>query len=180
MKLVIGLWLCCWVSGALAQRGVYATQAELLSEYLPAATQHSLWLQESQRTIAEAIWQRKLPLRISYHQQGDTSLWVMREIGKEQPITIGVIVAANKINAIKVMEYRESRGGEIRHNFFTRQFKQLGLAADQQLDKPIDGISGATLSVRAMKKIARLSLYLASQIAAPVSPSTTRPSTVKP
>ena len=153
MKLLIGLWLCCWVSGALAQRGVYATQAELLSEYLPNAIEQTLWLQEPERELAESIWQRKLPLRINYHQQGDTSLWVMREIGKEQPITIGVIIQANKIKAIKVMEYRESRGGEIRHNFFTRQFSQLGLQKDQQqLDKPIDGISGATLSVRAMKK----------------------------
>ena len=172
MKLLIGLWLCCWVSGALAQRGVYATQAELLSEYLPNAIEQTLWLQEPERELAESIWQRKLPLRINYHQQGDTSLWVMREIGKEQPITIGVIIQANKIKAIKVMEYRESRGGEIRHNFFIRQFNQLGLEADQQqLDKPIDGISGATLSVRAMKKIATLSLYLASQIPAVPSAS---------
>jgi Na+-transporting NADH:ubiquinone oxidoreductase subunit NqrC len=34
---------------------------------------------------------------------------------------------------------------------------------DRQLDRHIDGISGATLSVRAVKKLALLALYLHKQ-----------------
>ena len=63
-----------------------------------------------------------------------------------------------------MLSFRESRGSEIRHDFFTHQFKQTGLTNELQLDKHIDGISGATLSVRAMSKIARISLYLDQQI----------------
>ncbi|WP_062060623.1 FMN-binding protein [Cellvibrio sp. OA-2007] len=147
-----------------AQRGSYITEAELVAQYLPSATAKTLWLQGEQRTTAEAIWKRKLPLRISYQQVDNTTLWVLQEIGKEQPITIGVVITDNRIKTIKVMEYRESRGGEIRYDFFTKQFLDAELQDDMRnLDRNIDGISGATLSVRAMKKIATLALYLHQQ-----------------
>ena len=38
-------------------------------------------------------------------------------------------------------------------------YKQLALTDDLDLDKPIDGISGATLSVRALNKTARMALF---------------------
>ena len=48
-------------------------------------------------------------------------------------------------------------------------FSPVNLAAWQYppqhaLDQHVDGISGATLSVRALKKIARISLYLEQQL----------------
>ena len=58
----------------------------------------------------------------------------------------------------------EIRGDEIRHDFFTQQFKQARLKTDNQLDRTIDGISGATMSVRALTKLARLALFLSTQI----------------
>jgi hypothetical protein len=64
---------------------------------------------------------------------------------------------------LRVLEFRESRGWEVRYPFFTDQFGGIGLRPDLQLDRPIDGISGATLSVRALKKLARLALYLTQQ-----------------
>ena len=54
----------------------------------------------------------------------------------------------------------DMRGWEVRHSFFTDQFKDAIIKPDLQLDKSIDGISGATLSVRALRKLARLALFL--------------------
>lgn len=70
----------------------------------------------------------------------------------------------NKIESIKVLAFRESRGWEVRHPFFTDQFSDAALKENKQLDKHIDGISGATLSVKAMTKMARLALFLHQEI----------------
>ena len=77
-----------------------------------------------------------------------------------KPITTGLVINEDRVERIRVLEYRESRGGEVRHPFFTGQFKGAGLTEEHRLDRPIDGISGATLSVRALKKLAALALYL--------------------
>ena len=61
------------------------------------------------------------------------------------------------------MAFRESRGWEIRHDFFTAQYRGLGLAADGALSREVDGITGATLSVRAVNRAARLALWLAAR-----------------
>ena len=88
----------------------------------------------------------------------------MNETGKTQPITIGIIIDNGKISLLKVLAFRESRGWEVKHDFFTDQFKQATLDKNLNLDKPIDGISGATLSVRALTKIAKLALFFDQQI----------------
>ena len=94
-----------------------------------------------------------------YWQSGDRSVWILNEIGKEQPITFGVVIQAGKIERVKVLAFRESRGGEIRHPAFTQQFKDATLVG-KALDRHIDGVSGATLSVWAMTAVTRLALYL--------------------
>ena len=86
------------------------------------------------------------------------SVWILEEIGKTQPITFGVVVQDSKILTIKVLAFRESRGWEIKQEFFTGQFLQASMDDDLHLDRSIDGISGATLSVQAMTRIARLAL----------------------
>ncbi len=65
---------------------------------------------------------------------------------------------------VNVLVFRESRGWEVRHDFFTDQFKQAGLKDNHQLDKTIDNISGATLSVRAVRKLAQIALLLDQQL----------------
>ena len=61
---------------------------------------------------------------------------------------------------LRVMTYRENRGGEVSTPAFTDQFDGVALAADGVLDANIDGISGATLSVQALTRMASLALYL--------------------
>ena len=100
--------------------------------------------------------------RVRYWQQGERSVWVLDEIGKEQPITSGIVVDGGRIALVKVLVYRESRGGEVRYPRFTDQFIGATLAAGSELDRSIDGISGATLSVWALTRLARLALYFDS------------------
>jgi hypothetical protein len=88
----------------------------------------------------------------------------MEEIGKESPITVGIHIKQQAIVKTKVLVYRESRGDEVRHDFFTDQFKMARLTSERQLDRHIDGITGATLSVRALTKLSRIALYLDSKL----------------
>ena len=119
-----------------------------------------LWIIKSLKPSIYNILGHSLgSLRIRYWAKDGKTVWVLNEIGKEHPITVGFVVKENKIQRLKVLIFRESRGGEVRHPFFTNQFKQITTNASNNLEKNIDGISGATLSVTALKKLARLALY---------------------
>ncbi len=124
-----------------------------------------LWISGELRDKAEQILQhRPHALRTRYWQRGKRSAWILDKIGKERPITVGIIIDDNQIETIKILIFRESRGWEVKHPFFTDQFKQAQLQPDLRLDKNIDGITGATLSVRAVTKLSRLALYFHQQI----------------
>lgn len=120
-----------------------------------------IWLTGDRKTqVHEILGHDYATLRVRYWLQDARSAWVLEEIGKEQPITAGFIVKDGALESVRVLAFRESRGWEIRHPFFTDQFAAATLDARGRLSKPIDGISGATLSVNAMKKLATLALYL--------------------
>ncbi len=120
-----------------------------------------VWITAQRRPVVQAILgHAPKALRIRYWAQGGRSAWVLNEIGKEQPITLGIVLRGDKVEKIKVLAYRESRGGEVRYPFFTDQFVGAGLAPDRALDCHIDNISGATLSVSAVSRMTRLALYL--------------------
>jgi len=160
LSLLLALPLC--IVNAYA-RGTYQSEQDFLNEAFadtpPAASR--LWLKQDERKIAHEIMQRKVPLRIKYWQKDKQTAWILEEIGKEKPITTGIIIQQGKIKKLRVLVFRESRGWEIRYPFFTDQFIHSGLkTTSNQLDKTIDGITGATLSVRALNKLARLALYL--------------------
>jgi hypothetical protein len=74
------------------------------------------------------------------------------------------VVDSGSIARIAVLIYRESHGWEVRYPFFTNQFKGATLAATHELDRRIDGISGATLSVRALTRLARVALLLDAKV----------------
>jgi hypothetical protein len=125
----------------------------------PDAAPQMLWLTPVVKQRAAAILGHDYPgLRVKYWRKGARTAWVLDHVGKEQPITMGVLVEDGQILNIEVLAYRESRGGEIRHGFFRRQFERATLKAGDRLDRSIDGITGATLSVTAMTKVARLAL----------------------
>jgi hypothetical protein len=103
-------------------------------------------------------------MRLRYWGDSNKSAWIVDEIGKTEPITIGVVVTGDVIEEIKVLAFRESRGWEIKHDFFTEQFVGVSLTEEADLTHSIDGISGATLSVRAMRNVSRLILYLSQSL----------------
>ena len=147
-------------------RGVYQTQDDFLAEVFGGSPPQAavVWLRGEVKATAAAILGHDYPaLRIRYWGKGKRTAWILEEIGKEKPITVGLVVDDNTLSSIRVLEFRESRGWEVRHGFFTDQFSGARLTGGQELDRSIDGISGATLSVRALEKLARLALYLHSQ-----------------
>ena len=97
--------------------------------------------------------------RIRYWHQGPRTAWIIDEIGKEMPITMGLVVENKAIIEVKILVYREERGGEVHEPSFTRQFANVTLQGEG-LPRQIDGISGATLSVDAVTRVAELALVL--------------------
>ncbi len=120
-----------------------------------------LWIRKSMQRDIMDIMDRKLKtLRLRYWTRDGRYAYILEEVGKEKPITVGLVVREGEMEKIQILVFREVRGWEVRHPFFTDQFKGVKLDHKLRLDEKIDGISGATLSVRAVTKLARLSLYL--------------------
>lgn len=145
----------------------YMQRDEFLALVFPDAQpqMRSLWLTEEARGAAkQAVGLAPAGLRLRYWEDGGRTAWILEEIGKERPITIGVSVAGQRIEQVQVLAFRESRGWEIRYPFFTEQFTGLGLDKDGYLSGDIDGITGATLSVRAVDRVARLALWLDARV----------------
>jgi hypothetical protein len=133
--------------------------AEIFTESVPDGKR--LWLTKPLQLEIRKIMGRDLGhLRLRYWQTGDRTAWILDEIGKEQPITTGLVVEKGQIADLRVLIYRESRGWEVRYPAFTEQFKGATLNRHFLLDRRIDGISGATMSVNALKRLARLALLL--------------------
>lgn len=123
-----------------------------------------VWIKGSRKSAIRKIMGRDLRmLRVRYWGRGGRTAWILEEIGKTEPITTGIVVDRGRIENIKVLIYRESRGWEVRYPFFTNQFEGAELTGNNRLDRSIDGISGATLSVNALTRLARLALFLHTQ-----------------
>ncbi len=144
-------------------RGVYQEPADFVSQAFSGTPPQPkvIWIKDALRQQVEEILDHRYESqRIRYWQENKRSLWILDEVGKTKPITVGIILNQGHIELIKVLEFRESRGWEVRHAFFTNQFIDARLDEKNTLDKTIDGISGATLSVRALTKLARIALLL--------------------
>jgi hypothetical protein len=148
---------------------VYVAPEKFLAEAFSAEVPKPsvLWINSETRTALEKILGHASPsLRVRYWMQGSRTAWILDEIGKTEPITTGIVVENGAIERLSVLVFRESRGWEVRYPFFTNQFKGATLKEMQELDRSIDGISGATLSVRALTRLARVALLLDSKASA--------------
>jgi hypothetical protein len=143
--------------------GVYQEPADFIDETFSGTSPQprAIFLSgQTKKTVKEILGHRYSKIRIRYWLNAGRSVWILDEIGKERPITTGIVVKENRIERIKVLVFRETRGWEVRHDFFTEQFTGTTLNSRFDLDQQIDGITGATLSVRAVTNLARLALYL--------------------
>ncbi len=162
-KKALGLIGLCSLPLLLQSATVYETQADFLSRAFSSSPPDPgvIWLSgERKATVHDLLGHDYPALRLRYWCQTPRSAWVLEEVGKEQPITVGIIVENSYIKNLKVLTYRENRGGEVANAAFTDQFHRASLDENTRLDTTIDGISGATLSVRALIRLANLALYL--------------------
>ncbi len=160
---IVYMMVALLAPGSIAARGTYQEPAEFVAEAFGGAPPppEVLTLDEPLAQRAREILDHPIRAkRLRYWREGVRTVWVLEEVGKEEPITAGFIVNGGKIERTKVLIFRESRGWEVRYPFFTDQFHGITLEGDDELSHSIDAISGATLSVSALKKLARLALVL--------------------
>jgi len=120
-----------------------------------------LWIDRALKARMRQRLGRVYPgFRLRYWTRSGRTAWILDAIGKYEPITTGIVVDNGRISRVAVLVYRESHGWEVRHAFFTNRFVGAKLGADDNLTQDIDNISGATLSVNALKWQARLALLL--------------------
>jgi hypothetical protein len=166
VKIAVGVAIGLISTPVSFAASVYETQAEFLARAFadsppePALT----WLSGERKTQVRQLLGHDYPaLRLRYWCREQRSAWVLEEIGKELPITVGIIIDADHISSLRVLTYRENRGGEVVAPAFTEQFNGAALGGNNTLDTAIDGITGATLSVQALTRLARMALYLHAQ-----------------
>lgn len=142
-----------------------------IDDYIVAALGKSdiqpeiIWVTRDIKPEISKILQRSIfPLRYRFYRQGNRTVWILDEIGKVMPITTGITIENNAIINLTVLTYRESHGSEIRFPAYSNQYNTVYLTEDMNLSQPINGISGATLSTNAMKKVSRLALYLHKKV----------------
>lgn len=144
-------------------KGVYQSPEDFINEVFsnnPPTAQRVIVKGDVGKGIKSILNQRYKKIRIPYWNDGERTVWILERIGKELPITAGFVVSNNQIEQFKVLVFRESRGWEIRNDFFTRQFDGMKLIGNNKLSQPVDNITGATMSVNAMKKLSKMALYL--------------------
>lgn len=151
-------------SNAKAATEVYEKPSDFMKRHFGSIPKAGvLALDSSQHKQLKGIFSHRYKEKqVRYWNSGGKTAWILNEVGKSQPITVGVVVQGAKVLEVKVLVYRESHGWEVSKPFFTKQFKGAQLNG-RKLDVPIDGIVGATLSVNAMKKVAAAALYLTAE-----------------
>lgn len=160
-QLIIATLLLLTVS-SLSARGIYQTNENFISEVFtntPPENSSIILSGDVRKKVSTILGHPYGGLIIKYWEKEGRTAWILEEIGKSEPITFGIVIKNNKIEKIKVLAFRESRGWEVRYSAFTKQFNGVGLDGDK-LDKRIDGISGATLSFWAMTGVSRVALFL--------------------
>lgn len=121
-----------------------------------------LILDGAKQSQIASVFNRPYPQgRLRYWRAGGKTAWIFDDIGKEGYVetTCGFVVKAGMIENARVLIYRESRGEQVGEPSFLKQL--IGAkAAGNALDRRVDNISGATLSVKMMQRMARTALML--------------------
>src|SRR3989344_9026081 len=61
----------------------------------------TLWLDTAmQAEIVKILGHRYPVMRLRYWSEGHRSAWILEEIGKEEPITVGIVIERNRIELV--------------------------------------------------------------------------------
>lgn len=145
---------------------VYQTPEAFLAEAFGAAPPPPQVMELDaglQSALSQTLGHPFAQSRLRYWRAADKSAWIFDSIGKEgyQPTTAGFVIRGGAVEIARVLIYRESRGEQVCERSFLRQFEGARAAGDG-LDRAIDGISGATYSVKMMQRMARAAISLDS------------------
>ncbi len=166
---VLALWLLTAASAyAFELYKTFQTPEAFLAEVFngSAPPPKTLNLSQSDQNRIAAVFGRSFPqTRVRYWQQGERSAWIFDDIGKEGyvPTTCGFVINNGQIEHLRVLIYRESRGEQVGEASFLNQIRGAS-ASGTRLSQNVDNISGATLSVKMMERMARTAIELASLI----------------
>jgi metallophosphoesterase superfamily enzyme len=167
--LLIRKSVCCLLAACISTptllfaASVYETPADFLNRAFAGTPPDAgvIWLSGDRKSSVRQLLGHDYPaLRVRSWCQSGRSAWILEETGKELPITVGIIVDKDYISSLRVLTYRENRGGEVVTPAFTDQFTGVALEGNETLNTKIDGISGATLSVQALTRLAGMALFL--------------------
>lgn len=123
-----------------------------------------LWFDPARRAAASAILGHPpATARVRAWREAARCAVVLDEVPHSFPITAGFVVDGGRIERAQVLVYRETRGGAVQRAEWLAGLEGRALTAERELDAPLDGITGATLSVAAMARMARLALYLCDE-----------------
>lgn len=152
-------------ASVLTQAGttVYQKPSDFIKSHCGGQLPSSKYLTltaSNQSRIKRLMGHEYRPARVRYWTYGGKMVVILDEIGKTRPITTGFVVSGGKIEAVKMLIYRETIGAEVRRTSFTNQFKGATLVSTGKLSRRINNIAGATLSTRAMMEMGRVALYL--------------------
>ena len=139
---------------------VYYTETEALDKVFAKAD--TLWTESwsptpEERTSLESalgwVVQEEFFL-IHRARKGDQELGyalITEEQGRFKPITFIVHVSpTGRVEMVLVMIYRESRGDGVKRQRFLKQFRKKDVEDHLRLNRDIVGVSGATMSSRAL------------------------------
>ena len=86
---------------------------------------------------------------------------VMNEVGKTERITFMIgITPDGKVSEVVIMEFRESRGWEVKEKRFLNQFRGKTVRSAIRVDEDIINYTGATLSSKAVARGVKRALLL--------------------
>lgn len=149
---------------ALAIDSVHETQDAFLAEVFGAAVPAPKFLEldgAAQSQLSAVLGHNYQQARLRYWKANGKTAWVIEDKGREgyQLTTAAFAVKGGAIDIARVLIYRESHGEEVAEASFLKQLAGTK-AAGNTLDRKADSISGATLSVLMMQRMARAAITL--------------------
>lgn len=142
----------------------FQTPEAFLAEVFGAAPPQPsvLTLDGGKQSAISQVFGRAYPQsRLRYWRAGSRTAWIFDDVGKEGyvPTTSGFVINNGVVEVARVLIYRESRGEQVAEPAFLHQLEGAS-AAGNRLNVKVDNISGATLSVQMMERMARTALEL--------------------